>query len=143
MMQTTYPKKTDVEKRTVLIDADGVVLGKLATRVAVILRGKDKPLFHPAVDTGDRVVVVNAAKVHLTGKKMTDKMHYSHSQYPGSLKATPYGELLKKDPERVVKNAVRRMLPKNRLSRQILSNLKVYAGPDHEHRAQKPVEVKV
>lgn len=142
-MLTTYPKKEAVEKRTVLIDADGVVLGKLAVRVAVILRGKDKPIFHPAVDTGDRVIVVNAGKVHLTGKKMTDKMYYTHSLYPGGLKATPYGELLKKDPERVVKKAVRLMLPKNRLARQILGNLKVYAGPDHPHQAQKPVVVKV
>ncbi|MEW6200985.1 MAG: 50S ribosomal protein L13 [bacterium] len=140
-MKTTYPKKEEVQKRYVLFDADGVVLGKLAVRAASVLRGKDKPIFHPAVDTGDFVIIVNAEKVHLTGKKMKEKIHYRHSQYPGGLKATPYGELLKKQPERVIYNAVRRMLPKNYLSRDLLKKLKVYAGPDHPHKAQKPVKI--
>ena len=140
-MKTTYPKKDEVKKRCVLLDADGVVLGKLAVKAASILRGKDKPIFHPAVDTGDSVIIINAAKVHLTGKKATDKIHYTHSLYPGGLTATPYGELLEKQPERVIRNAVRRMLPKNYLSPQLLKKLKIYAGPDHPHKAQKPVKI--
>ncbi|MEW5947385.1 MAG: 50S ribosomal protein L13 [bacterium] len=139
-MTTTYPKKSEVKRRFVLFDAEGVVLGRLAAKVASVLKGKDKPAYHPAVDTGDYVIVVNAEKVRLTGDKMKSKIHYSHSQYPGGLKATPYGELLKKYPDRVVRNAVRRMLPDNRLSRQLMRKLKVYAGPEHPHAAQKPVK---
>lgn len=142
-MQTTYPKEAEIKRRTVLIDADGVVLGKLSVKVADILRGKDKPTFHPAVDTGDSVIVINAEKVALTGKKMTDKIYYTHSQYPGGLKETPYGELIKKHPDRVIRKSVRLMLPKNYLAKKLLSKLKVYAGPDHPHAAQKPVRVKV
>jgi large subunit ribosomal protein L13 len=121
-----------------VIDATDIVLGRLATQVAVLLRGKHKATFAPHVDTGDFVIVVNADKVALTGNKRQTKMAYRHSGYPGGLRATPYGELLAKRPAEAVRRAVRGMLPKNRLARAQLSKLKIYAGPDHPHAAQKP-----
>ena len=121
-----------------MIDAEDVVLGRLAVTAATLLRGKHKVTFAPHVDQGDFVVVVNASKIALTGSKATDKMAYRHSGRPGGLKAVPYGELLAKDPRRVVERAVWGMLPKNRLSRQVIKKLKVYAGPEHPHAAQKP-----
>lgn len=127
-----------VARRWHVVDADRQILGRLASQVATILRGKDKPTFTPTVDTGDFVIVVNAAKVRLTGRKLDDKIYYRHSMYPGGLKATPAGELLARHPERVVKLAVGGMLPKNKMGRHLLSKLKVYAGPDHPHRAQQP-----
>jgi len=120
------------------VDATDVVLGRLASQVAILLRGKHKPVFAPHVDTGDFVIVINASKVALTGAKLTQKKAYRHSGYPGGLKAVSYAELLAKRPEEVITKAVRGMLPKNRLARQQLSKLKVYAGPDHPHAAQQP-----
>ena len=121
-----------------MIDAEDVVLGRLAVTAATLLRGKHKAQFAPHVDTGDFVVVVNAAKIALTGAKATDKMAYRHSGRPGGLKAVPYGELLASDPRKAVERAVWGMLPKNKLSRQLIKKLKVYSGPEHPHSAQKP-----
>lgn len=121
-----------------MIDASDVVLGRLAVTAATLLRGKHKPTFAPHVDTGDFVVVVNASKIALTGNKAEAKMAYRHSGFPGGLTATPYGKLLQTDPRRAVERAVWGMMPKNRLSRQMIKKLKVYAGPEHPHAAQKP-----
>ena len=122
-----------------IADADGKVLGRLATRVAQVLRGKTKPTFSPHVDAGDFVVVVNAAKVKLTGKKLTDKEYIRHTGYPGGVRRARAEEVLTKHPTRVIRLAVEGMLPKNRLGRRLVTKLKVYAGPDHPHHAQKPV----
>jgi large subunit ribosomal protein L13 len=125
-------------RRWFVLDADGVVLGRLATRAANLLRGKGKPSFTPHVDCGDFVIVVNAAKVKLTGKKESDKIYFHHSGFPGGVRATRAGEVRTRHPERLVKSAVVGMLPKNRLSRALATKLKVYAGPEHPHQAQQP-----
>ena len=136
---TTYsPKPGEITRNWHVIDADGIVLGKLAVACATLLRGKHKPTFAPHVDGGDFVIVINASKIALTGNKATDKMAYRHSGRPGGLKAVPYGELLASDPRKAVERAVWGMLPKNKLSRQLIKKLKVYSGPEHPHSAQKP-----
>ena len=137
-MRTFSPKDRDITRQWHVIDATDVVLGRLASHVAVLLRGKHKPTFAPHLDTGDFVIVVNAAKVALSGNKLADKRLYRHSGYPGGISSTTYGELLAKHPERLVETAVRGMLPKNTLGRNMLRKLKVYAGPDHPHQAQQP-----
>ncbi|MFP5417185.1 MAG: 50S ribosomal protein L13 [Actinomycetes bacterium] len=137
-MSTYSPKPGEITRNWHVIDASDVVLGRLAVTAATLLRGKHKATFAPHVDTGDFVVVVNASKVALTGNKATTKMAYRHSGRPGGLKAVPYGELLAKDPRKAVELAVWGMLPKNRLSRQMIKKLKVYAGPEHPHAAQQP-----
>jgi large subunit ribosomal protein L13 len=137
-VRTYNPKPSDVERAWHVIDATDVVLGRLATHVATLLRGKHKALFAPHLDTGDYVIVINAGKVALTGDKAAQKKAYRHSGYPGGLKAVSYGELLAKRPEEVVRKAVRGMLPKNRLASQQLAKLKIYAGPTHPHTAQQP-----
>ena len=137
-MRTYSPKPGDVEPKWYLIDASDVVLGRLATHVATLLRGKHKPTYAPHFDGGDYVIVINADKVALTGSKLEQKFAYHHSGYPGGLKATSYTDLLAKHPERAVMKAVRGMLPKNRLARKQLSKLKVYAGAEHPHVAQRP-----
>ena len=137
-MSTYSPKPGDITRNWLVIDASDVVLGRLASTVANLLRGKHKPTFAPHMDGGDFVIVVNAGKVALTGNKATAKMAYRHSGQPGGLRAVPYGELLAKDPRKAVERAVWGMLPKNRLSRQLMGKLKVYAGPEHPHAAQKP-----
>jgi large subunit ribosomal protein L13 len=137
-MKTYSPKASELERNWWVIDAEGQVLGRLASAVATRLRGKDKPTFAPHMDGGDFVVVVNAAKVRVTGRKLEQKLYYRHSGYPGGLRATPLGEMLAKRPERAIELAVRGMLPKNALGHQLLGKLKVYAGPDHPHAAQKP-----
>lgn len=137
-MRTFSPKDSDITRQWHVIDATDVVLGRLASHVAVLLRGKHKPIFAPHVDTGDFVVVVNADKIALSGTKLQDKRAYRHSGYPGGLRAVSYSELMEKHPERAVEKAVRGMLPKNSLGRKSLSKLKVYAGPDHPHKAQQP-----
>ncbi|MBO0828474.1 MAG: 50S ribosomal protein L13 [Streptosporangiales bacterium] len=142
-MRTYSPKTADTERQWHVIDAADVVLGRLASQAAVLLRGKHKPTFAPHVDTGDFVIVVNADKVALTGDKRRTKLAYRHSGYPGGLRSMPYEELLTKHPERAVEKAVRGMLPKNRLGRQLLKKLKVYAGPEHPHRAQQPVPFEI
>ena len=138
-VRTFSPKPADVTRRWHVIDAEDVVLGRLASQVAVLLRGKHKPVFAPHVDTGDFVIVVNAGKVALTGSKRDQKMAYRHSGYPGGLRAIAYSDLIAKDPRKAVEKAVRGMLPKNTLGRQMLAKLKVYAGPEHPHQAQQPV----
>jgi large subunit ribosomal protein L13 len=142
-VRTFTPKPGDIERRWHVIDASDVVLGRLATQSAVLLRGKHKPIFAPHVDTGDFVVIINASKVALTGNKREQKLAYRHSGYPGGLRSVAYTELLDKNPQRAVEKAIRGMLPKNSLGRQILSKLKVYAGPEHPHLAQKPVPFEI
>ena len=137
-MRTYTPKPGEVTRQWHVIDATDVVLGRLATHVAVLLRGKHKPTFAPHVDTGDFVIVINAGKVALTGQKRDQKMDYRHSGYPGGLRATSYTELLDTDPRRAIEKAVKGMLPHNKLGRQQLKKLKVYAGPQHPHSAQQP-----
>ncbi|UNK70156.1 50S ribosomal protein L13 [Microbacterium sp. H1-D42] len=138
MTRTFTPKAGQIQRNWVVIDATDVVLGRLASHAAAILRGKNKPTFAPHVDTGDFVIIVNAEKVALTGQKLQKKMAYRHSGYPGGLTATSYAELLEKNPTRAVEKAVRGMLPKNTLGREQLSKLKVYAGAEHPHAAQQP-----
>lgn len=137
-MRTYSPKPADVTREWHVIDATDVVLGRLAVQIATLLRGKHKPTFAPHVDGGDFVIVINASKIALSGNKRTDKLAYRHSGHPGGLTATPVGEILEKDPRKAVEKAVWGMLPKNRLSRQLLGKLKVYAGPEHPHTAQQP-----
>ncbi|MFV0429474.1 MAG: 50S ribosomal protein L13 [Arachnia sp.] len=142
-MSTYTPKPGEVTRNWHVIDAEDIVLGRLATHVATLLRGKHKPTFAPHVDGGDFVVVVNASKIALTGNKRTDSMRYSHSGAPGGLKQIAIGDLLDKDPRKAVERAVWGMLPKNKLSRQLITKLKVYAGPEHPHAAQKPQPYKI
>jgi large subunit ribosomal protein L13 len=138
-MKTYQAKKEDLDHQWYLVNAEGKVLGRLATELAKILRGKNKPSFTPHVDTGDFVIVVNAEKVVLTGKKMKDKIYYHHTGYPGGLKEINAEKLLAKKPTEILRIAVKGMLPKNSLSRQVLRKLKIYAGPNHPHEAQKPL----
>ena len=138
MTRTYSPKASEITHDWVVIDATDVVLGRLATHAATLLRGKHKPTFAPHVDTGDFVIVVNAGKVALTGNKRQTKVAYRHSGYPGGLRAVGYEELLTKRPERAIELAVKGMLPHNRLGRQLIKKLKVYAGAEHPHAAQQP-----
>ena len=137
-VSTYSPKPGEVTRKWHVIDAEDIVLGRLAVTAATLLRGKHKAQYAPHVDTGDFVVVVNASKIALTGNKRTDKLAYRHSGRPGGLKSVPYGELLDSDPRQAVERAVWGMLPKNKLSRQQIKKLKVYAGPEHPHTAQQP-----
>ncbi len=138
MGKTFIPKADEVDKKWWLIDAQGQVLGRLATTVARLLRGKDRPEFTPFIDTGDFVVVVNAEKIKVTGRKLDEKIYYSHSGYPGGLRARTLRELLARKPEEVIRHAVWGMMPKNRLGRKLIKKLKVYRGPNHPHEAQQP-----
>ena len=138
-MQKTYMAKADeVERKWYIIDASGKTLGRMASEIARILRGKHKPIYTPHIDTGDYVVVINAEKVKVTGKKRQNKIYYHHTGYPGGLKVISYDKLLEKNPERIIETAVKGMLPHNRLGRKMYKKLKVYAGPNHPHQAQKP-----
>ena len=137
-MSTYSPKTGEVARNWQVIDAENVVLGRLAVTIANILRGKNKPQFAPHIDTGDFVIVINADKIALTGKKRADKLATRHSGYPGGLRQVSYGELLATDPRKAVERAVWGMLPKNKLSHQLMGKLKVYSGPEHPHAAQKP-----
>lgn len=139
-MRTYTPKKDEVERKWWLVNAEGKILGRLATEVAVLLRGKKKPQFASFVDTGDFVVVVNAEKISVTGQKRDQKKYYSHSQYPGGLRTETLRELLEKKPEEVIRKAVWGMIPKNKLGRAVYKKLKVYRGPQHPHEAQNPQE---
>jgi large subunit ribosomal protein L13 len=141
--RTFTPKADDITREWVIIDATDIVLGRLASQAAILLRGKHKPEFANHVDTGDFVIVINAEKVALTGSKLAQKMEYRHSGYPGGLRATSYAELLASKPERVVEKAIRGMLPKNSLGRAQLTKLKVYAGPEHPHAAQQPTPITI
>jgi len=142
-VRTFSPKAGDIHRQWHVIDANDVVLGRLASQAAILLRGKHKPIFAPHVDTGDFVIVVNAEKIALSGNKLTDKLAYRHSGYPGGLSSMAYGDLLAKHPQRAVEKAVKGMLPKNTLGRELLTKLKVYAGPDHPHKAQQPVPFEI
>jgi large subunit ribosomal protein L13 len=138
MMPTPVPKEHEIERKWFVVDAEGQVLGRLATRVASILRGKHKSMFTPHLDVGDHVVVVNAEKVHVTGRKRTDKVYRWHSGYIGGLREVPFEKMVRSHPERVIEWAVQGMLPKNRLGRQMARKLKVYRGAAHPHEAQQP-----
>ena len=138
MMKSFIPREKDIQKNWHIIDADGQILGRLATRAARLLTGKDKPIYIPFLDTGDHVIIINAEKVKLTGKKLTDKMYRHHTGYPGGLKETAAGILLSKDPGRLVREAVIGMLPKSKLGRAMRKKLKIYQGPQHPHQAQMP-----
>ena len=137
-MRTYSPKPGEIERRWHVIDATDIVLGRLASQTAQLLRGKHKPVFAPHADTGDFVVIINAAKVALTGDKLATKIAYRHSGYPGGIRATPYSQLMATSPRKAVEKAVRGMLPHNTLGRAQLRKLKVYAGPEHPHQAQQP-----
>ena len=137
-MPTYTPKASEIERNWLIIDADGLVLGRLATEVASILRGKHKPTYAPHIDTGDHVVIINAEKVVLTAGKAEKKKVFRHSGYPGGIKEQTFADLMEKKPADAVRNTVRGMLPKNRLGRAQLKKLKVYAGPNHPHAAQQP-----
>ena len=134
-------KAADVQRKWYVVDAEGVVLGRLASQVASVLRGKNKPIFTPHVDTGDYVIIINADKAILTGKKLDQKMYYHHSGYVGGLSETPYRKLMQEKPEFAMKKAIVGMLPKGPLGRQMAKKLKVYAGPTHDHAAQQPDEL--
>ena len=142
-MKTYVPKQGEVQIKWFVVDAEGKRLGRLASEIAKILRGKHKPQFTPFLDLGDHVVVVNAEKIVLTGRKLEQKMHHRHSGYPGGLKSVPYSRIMAERPERVIEYAVKGMLPHNRLGRKIVRKLKVYAGPDHPHEAQSPEPLSV
>lgn len=142
-MRTYTPKPADVQRQWHVIDATDVVLGRLASQVAILLRGKHKPIYAPHLDTGDFVIVVNADKVALSGNKREQKRAYRHSGYPGGLRSIAYGDLLAKRPERAVEKAIKGMLPKNSLGRKMFTKVKVYAGPEHPHQAQQPVPFKI
>ena len=141
--KTFSAKPSYIKKKWVLVDAEDVPLGRLSTVVASILRGKNKPIFTPHMDTGDNVIVINAEKVTLTGKKMTDKMYFRHTFYPGGVRFTSAEDMLAKDPTSLVTKAVKGMLPKNRLGRKLLTNLRVYAGSVHQQTAQNPETIEV
>ena len=142
-MKTYVAKPTDRQRNWLVIDATGQTLGRLATQIAEALRGKGKPEYTPHIDTGDFVVVVNAEKIRVTGNKLADKKYYRHSGYPGGLKVRTLAEQLERRPEEVIRKAVKGMLPRNRLARQQLTKLKVYAGPEHPHQAQQPTPMEI
>ncbi|NQT19228.1 MAG: 50S ribosomal protein L13 [Planctomycetes bacterium] len=137
-MKTFSAKPGDADRQWYVVDADDKVLGRLAARIATVLTGKHKPIYTPHVDTGDYVIVTNASKVRVTGKKAENKMYYRYSGYPGGLRETPFSEKIKSKPTDIIRHAVRGMMPKNKLSRQMIKKLKLYAGPDHPHEAQQP-----
>ena len=142
-MKTYITKPAEVERQWVVVDAQGQTLGRLATRVATILRGKHKPGFSPSVDCGDYVIVINADKIHVTGRKKKKKMYYRHSGYPGGLSEISLRDQLEQFPTRPIEAAVRGMLPKNKLGRKVFKKLKVYAGEEHPHQAQQPVPLEL
>src|SRR5690606_12129858 len=142
-MKTYTPKASEIERQWYIVDAEGKTLGRLASQVATILRGKHKPTFATHMDTGDFVIVINAAKVKVTGNKERDKIYYRHSGYPGGFKQTRFADLIAKHPTRPVERAVRNMLPKNALGERMFKKLKVYAGPEHPHQAQRPTELRI
>ena len=142
-MKTFIPKKEEIKKKWVLIDARGEILGRLASQVAGILRGKNKVIYTPHADTGDEVIVINARDIQVTGKKREQKTYYHHTGHPGGLKSVKFDTLFKKEPEKIITMAVRGMLPHNKLGRAMLKKLRVYAGPEHTHQAQNPETIKL
>jgi large subunit ribosomal protein L13 len=144
LTKNTYSaRQKDIDRKWYLVDAQGQVLGRLATQVATVLKGKHKAIYTPSMDTGDHVIIINASKVTVTGDKANQKVYYHHSGFPGGLKETPYAVMLDRHPEQVIIHAVRGMLPKNRLGRAMLGKLYVYAGGEHPHTAQKPEPMKL
>lgn len=137
-MKTYFVKENEIEKKWFIVDADGKTLGRLCTHVAAILRGKHKTTFTPHADMGDNVIVINAGKVRLTGKKASQKTYYRHSGYPGGIKETKFSDMIQNNPDRIIQHAVKGMLPHNKLGRAIMKHLKVYGGPEHPHQAQQP-----
>lgn len=142
-MKTYSPKASEIERQWFIVDAEGKTLGRMASQVAAILRGKHKPIFATHMDTGDYVVIVNAAKVKVTGTKERDKFYYRHSGFPGGFRQTAYRDVIARHPTRPVEQAVRKMLPKNALGEAMFRKLKVYAGPEHPHTAQRPQELRI
>jgi len=140
-MRTYTPRASDITRVWFIVDADGQTLGRMATRIATVLRGKHKPTFTPHLDMGDHVIVINADKIVLTGSKAEQKMYHAHSGFPGGLRSVPFATMLERKPTQVVEAAVKGMLPKNKLGRQMGTKLKVYAGTDHPHAAQQPVSL--
>lgn len=141
-MKTTLTRAQDVERKWYVVDASDQIVGRLASKVAAVLRGKHKPTYTPNVDTGDYVIIVNAEKVKLSGNKENKKVYRYHTKMPGGVKTTPYAEMKEKHPERILGEAIRGMLPKGSLGREMYKKLKIYAGPDHKHQAQMPEELK-
>ncbi len=139
MQKTYWTRPADVERRWYVVDAEGQTLGRLATRIATVLKGKHKPIYNPAIDTGDYVIVINADKIHVTGRRREQKRYYRHSGYLGGLKEVTLQDQLEKHPTRALHAAVKGMLPKNALGRKMIRKLKLYAGPEHPHQAQQPV----
>ena len=139
-MKTFALKKENVDRQWFVIDASDKILGRVATKIADRIRGKDKPTFTPHTDGGDYVVVINAEKIKVTGEKFNDKKYYSHSLYPGGLKTKTFREMNEKHPERIIEEAVKGMLPKNKLGKSMIKKLKVFSGPDHDHESQQPIE---
>ena len=142
-MKSFLAKKNDIQRKWLVVDADGAVLGRLAAKIAPILMGKTKPIYTPSVDTGDFVIVINAEKIRLTGRKSEYKEYQTYSHYPGGQKRTSFDDMMKKKPEKVITLAVRRMLPKNKLGKEMLKKMKVYRGPEHENQAQKPEKIEL
>lgn len=142
-MSTYTARPADIDRKWYVVDAEGKTLGRLATEVAKVLRGKHKPIYTPHMDTGDFVIVVNAERIVLTGNKLNDKLFFRHSGYPGGLRVINYARLLETHPERAIERAVKGMLPHNRLGRQLYRKLKVYRGPEHPHKAQKPAPLEI
>lgn len=142
-MKSFMAKKGQVQQKWLLVDAEGLVLGRMASKIATILMGKDKPTYTPHVDTGDYVIVINAEKVKVTGKKAQIKQYDYYTHFPGGHKFVSFADMMARKPERVIELAVRRMLPKNKLGRKMLKKLKVYRGPEHHHHAQKPQKIQI
>ncbi len=140
-MSTQVANQADIKRNWYVIDLDGKILGRAASEIARVLRGKHKPIYSPSVDAGDFVIVLNAGKVQLTGNKLADKVYHRHTGYPGGLRSITAGKLLEKKPEDLIRKAVKGMLPKNKLGRQMFRKLKVYTGPEHPHQAQQPKEL--
>lgn len=142
-MKSFVAKENQVEQKWLLVDAEGAILGRMAAKIAPILMGKTKPTYTPHIDTGDYVIVVNAEKIRVTGKKAESKEYDYYTHYPGGHKYVSFADMMARKPEKVIQMAVRRMLPKNRLARQMLKKLKVYRGPEHEHQAQRPAKIEL
>lgn len=142
-MKTYTPKPPEIERKWYLVDANGKILGRLASQIATILRGKHKPIYSPHMDVGDHVIIINAEKIRVTGKKASNKRYYRHTGYPGGLRFDTYAALMQKHPERILEKAIRGMLPHNKLGRKMYKKLKVYAGEDHPHQAQKPEKIEI
>lgn len=142
-MKTYFPKKTEIKKKWYLVDAEGKILGRLASKIAQVLSGKNKPIYTPFLDTGDFVVVINAKKVKVTGNKEKKKIYYHYSGYPGGMKEIVYEKLMEKKPTIIIQKAVRGMLPKSKLGRKMLKKLKIYAGTEHRHQAQCPEKIEL